>query len=282
MPSGRTTAGAKEVDMSLGIGRKSYRLAAAAGWILAVTVAAVSGTTNDLCGTTVVADVTLDHDLVCPGTALVVGVDGIRIDLAGHTISGSGTGAGVLIVGHSGVWVVDGQIENFTAGIAVNNSAGVVIKHMSFTGNGEGVDLQTGARETTIKESAFTNNRARGVMMRAGSIRNTVKDNTFAGNNVGVALNGTVGAAIKANLIESGRAAGIRLNAPAADNVVVDNTIDGNPAGIDFPVTAAGWAVNNTFKDNRISNNACGIKGPTEGNTLRENILTLNGADTCS
>jgi parallel beta-helix repeat protein len=229
---------------------------------------------------TVLDDLKLDHDLTCPGTALIVGADGIRINLKGHTITGSGPGAGVLIVGRRGVWVVGGRIEGFIAGVQVNNSTGVVIKNMTFAANGEGVDLQTGARGATIKENSFFDHRARGVMMRAGSADNVVKENAFSGNNLGVALNGTVDATIKENVMTANRAAGVRVNVPATGNLVLENTIDGHPAGIDFPVTT-GWAVGNTFKENRISNNACGVKGPTEGNAFIENVFTLNGSDVC-
>jgi nitrous oxidase accessory protein NosD len=257
------------------------RWAAVAGCALAVTASAASGAANELCGATVFADLTLEQDLTCSGTALVAGADGIRIDLAGHAISGTGTGAGVLIVGRRGVWVVGGRIENFVAGVRVNSSSGVVVKHMTFVGNGEGLDLQTGTRGTTIKENSFSNNRARGVMMRGGSVDNVVRENSFAGNNLGVALNGTLGATVKENFISASRSAGVRVNVGAAGNLVAENTIDANPAGIEIVVTAGSWAIDNTFSENRISNNTCGLKGPTEGNVLSENIFTSNVTDTC-
>jgi nitrous oxidase accessory protein NosD len=270
-----------EAGMDLKVKRHMNLWAAAAGCALAVIAATASGAASDLCGATVVGDLTLHHDLTCTGNGLVVGADGVRIDLAGHTITGAGTGAGVLIVGRSGVWVTGGQITNFTAGVLVNNSSGVVIKHMTLSSNGEGVDLQTAARGTTIKENALYDNRARGVMMRANSVDNVVKENSFAGNNTGVALNGTLGATVKENLILSSRADGIRVNVPASGNLVAENTIDGSPIGIDFRLTGEAWPVNNTFRENRISNNTCGIKGPTAGNKLSENIFKLNGADSC-
>ena len=267
--------------MDFAMKQRLVRWAAAAACALAVTGAAASGTGNDLCGATVVEDLTLDHDLTCTGNALVVGADGVRIDLAGHTITGTGPGAGVVITGRRGVWVTGGQIENFVAGVLVNNSSGVVIKHMTFSNNGEGVDLQAGARGTTIKESSFFDNRARGVMMRANSADNVVKESSFSGNNVGVALNGTLGATVKENLIIAGRAAGVRVNVPASGNLVAENMIDGNPSGIDFPLTGTAWAAGNVFNENRISSNVCGLKGPTYGNEMSENIFTLNGADVC-
>ena len=122
------------------------------------------------------------------------------------------------------------------------------------------MDLQAAARGTTIKENAIYDNRARGVMMRANSVDNLVRENSFAGNNVGVALNGTLGATVKENVILSGRAAGVRVNVPASGNLVTENTIDGHPSGIDFPLTEGAWAVNNAFTENRISNNTCGSR----------------------
>ena len=47
--------------------------------------AAGSVAASDLCGATLTGDVRLDHDLVCEGDGLIVGADGIRIDLNGHT-----------------------------------------------------------------------------------------------------------------------------------------------------------------------------------------------------
>jgi hypothetical protein len=41
-----------------------------------------------------VADLKLDEDLTCPGDALFVDGDGIKIDLQGHTITGAGVGVG--------------------------------------------------------------------------------------------------------------------------------------------------------------------------------------------
>ena len=43
------------------------------------------------CGDTITADTTLDRDLTdCPNNGIVVGADGITLDLNGHTISGDG------------------------------------------------------------------------------------------------------------------------------------------------------------------------------------------------
>ena len=51
--------------------------------------APVARATDDLCGATILADLTLDHDLTCVGNGLIVGADGISLKLNGHTITGS-------------------------------------------------------------------------------------------------------------------------------------------------------------------------------------------------
>jgi hypothetical protein len=46
------------------------------------------------CGDTIVADTTLDSDLVnCPNNGVVVGAEDITLDLNGHRIDGDGTPA---------------------------------------------------------------------------------------------------------------------------------------------------------------------------------------------
>ena len=55
-----------------------------------------------------------------------------------------------------------------------------------------------------------------------------------------------------------------------------------NAAGIEFLVTPTGSAAGNELKDNTISANSCGLKGPTAGNELKANLFEANVADTCS
>src|SRR3954469_9737772 len=50
------------------------------------------------CGDLVTRSVALDSDLgPCPGDGLVAGADGIRIDLNGHVVRGSGGGTGDVV-----------------------------------------------------------------------------------------------------------------------------------------------------------------------------------------
>ncbi len=110
-----------------------------------LAAAAVFGFTTDpasagtlACGDTVKADVTLKADLKnCPDNGLVVGANGVEIDLDGHTISGDGTdhkpcpsGAcdlGIAIEHHKGVTVGGGRVTGFGLGVDVFKAADVFV-----------------------------------------------------------------------------------------------------------------------------------------------------------
>jgi parallel beta-helix repeat protein len=249
----------------------------------AVLVAPARAVRAVSCGATVLADLTLDQDLTCSGAGLVVGADDIEIDLNGYSISGSGTGTGIRVSGRANVSIRGGTLANFLTGVFVTNSTGISIKGNTFQNNTDGIDLQTGSTFVTVKENAFFNNRTRGVMMRGGTADITVKENQFAGNRVGVLVNGPIRSVVKENIIETSGLAGIRVGDVATGNLVVENLIASNPSGIDFLVgTGGASAVGNTFKENTIVSNGCGVSGPSGGNTFKENVFTGNATDICS
>ena len=70
---------------------RTYLIALAAGGCLCLGAGTASaGTPAIACGATLTKSTTLTADLLsCPGTALVIGADGITVNLAGHTISGT-------------------------------------------------------------------------------------------------------------------------------------------------------------------------------------------------
>jgi parallel beta-helix repeat protein len=237
---------------------------------------------SDLCGVAVDRDLTLDHDLTCVGDGLIAGADGIRIDLNGHTISGSRTGAGISVAGRTDVVILGGTIRNFEAGIRLANSTAIAISDTELSDNTEGIDLQAGSHANTIGNNTFWNNSSRGIMLRGGTVSNMVRDNTFIGNRVAILLFGAVDTIVKDNVVSASLLAGIRLNVLATGNIINANRIELNPAGVEFLVTPTGSATGNTIVHNTIEQNACGIKGPAAGNNVNNNVLPANGAESCS
>jgi parallel beta-helix repeat protein len=89
------------------------------------------------CGDTITADTTLDSDLVnCPNHGIVIGADGITLDLNGHLVDGDGTPAagcdnqkepcdfGLFNDGHDGVTVMNGSVREFAAGVLLGTTTG--------------------------------------------------------------------------------------------------------------------------------------------------------------
>jgi parallel beta-helix repeat protein len=89
------------------------------------------------CGDTITADTTLDSDLVnCPNHGIVIGADGITLDLNGHLVDGDGTPAancdnqkepcdfGLFSDGHDGVTIRNGSVREFAIGVLLGTTTG--------------------------------------------------------------------------------------------------------------------------------------------------------------
>lgn len=234
------------------------------------------------CGDTIVEDFTLETDLTCAGPGLIVGADGIRVNLNGHTIDGphSGTSIGLELAGRTNVSVIGGRVTGFFAGIRTLNASDIDIRGNLLEHNNDGVDVAAGSERIVIKDNAFADNRARGVMLRGDTADCEVKSNMFTRNNVGILLFGTLRAEVKENTISESRLNGIRLGVLTRDNVIAQNAIASHPAGIEF-VAGTSPSIGNRLLENLLSTNACGLKGPLAGNTINDTTFQSNTVDVC-
>lgn len=269
----------RRIEHAGGPGQAGWRRAFAIACLATCVVPGVHA--DDLCGATIVSDLKLDHDLICAADGLIVGADGIKIDLNGHTIAGSGSGIGIAITGRTDVSIAAGTVRNFAVGVRTNTSSDVEIKRMEFVENAEGIDLQAESFGNTIKNNAFRDSSVRAIMLRSNARDNDIKNNTFTGNRIGVLVFGGVENTLKHNLFSGSSLAGIRLNVIATGNVVKNNELRSNTAGIEFLVTPTGSSTGNEFKGNTIAINGCGLKGPTAGNAFKNNSFEGNVTDTC-
>ena len=236
---------------------------------------------GDLCGTTIVDDLTLDHDLSCSGDGLIVGADGIKIDLKGHTITGSGVGVGIGVTGRTNVSIMGGIVENFLAGVLVSNSSGIVIKRSEFRGrcrrcrlfgrlrwdHHQGEQVPGQQREGDHAAKFYARQRGQGEYVHRKPRRHPPvrchRHHREGKHCIGKPL------------------AGIRINVLASGNLVKENTVSSNPAGIEFLRTPTGSATGNTVVENTIATNTCGLKGPLVDNTVSENLFDRNVTDIC-
>jgi parallel beta-helix repeat protein len=237
---------------------------------------------NDLCGATIQADLTLDENLLCSGDGLIVGLDAIKINLNGHTISGSGLGVGITLRARRNVIVSGGTIQDFVTGIFISNSTGIEVKENRFTRNREAVFL-IASSGNVVKENVAWQNQLRGIMIRPNasgviSTQNLVTENTLTDNPSGILLFGQPGNILKENLIGGSTVAGIDLTGGGASgNLIKENIVTSSAAGIKF---GPGWTGNRII-ENSLQMNTCGIQGEASGNTFKENVFTANGSDSC-
>jgi parallel beta-helix repeat protein len=126
-----------------------HRFAAARPVLLTAAVVGAFAFTADpalaahvSCGDTIVADTTLDSDLVnCPNNGIVIRADDVTLDLNGHVVDGDGSPAancdqrtdlcdfGVADDGHDGVTVKHGSVREFAIGVLFGTATAGKVRH---------------------------------------------------------------------------------------------------------------------------------------------------------
>jgi hypothetical protein len=79
----------------------------------------------------------LTKNLTSSGTCIVIGSEGVSLDMKNHTITGNGTGDGISDGGggfESGA-IANGKIRNFSVGIGLDTSCCVVIRNIDSSKN---------------------------------------------------------------------------------------------------------------------------------------------------
>jgi nitrous oxidase accessory protein NosD len=147
------------------------RLVAVVVLVAAATVAGAtaSAASTLACGAVITADTTLTHDLLnCPDTGLVIGADGITLDLGGHTVDGDGTPVASCpdgrrcdvgvdnSAGHRDVTVEHGTIQQFTDGVFLQDAAGDRVHGLTIRHTGGAGVFAPGATGAVIDGNTIT------------------------------------------------------------------------------------------------------------------------------
>jgi parallel beta-helix repeat protein len=218
------------------------------------------------CGDKITTDTRLDSDLVdCPNNGIVIGADGVTLNLNGHTIDGDGAPAagcnprkkfcdtGVVAIGHDGVTVRHGSVREFDFGVGVGN-----------------------ARHARLLGVTSSENRFLGVLI-FNSARSLIRDSSILRNGLGSGNSGLVLFRSHHNLIERNAVsrtgdAGLVLD-ESDRNQIRQNRLRGIPQG-GIAVEGDG----NVIARNRVSRSGGGIlitvleeSGRAVGNVVRRN-----------
>jgi hypothetical protein len=166
------------------------RLVAALSFAAVLVGAAASGAMAQelACGAEVTSDVTLDASLSGCSTGLVVGADGITIDLNGYSIEGVGEGVGIWSFDRSNVTIRNGYVRGFHTGVTVSG-AGSKAEAMSISDSSVGIRVGE-AFDTRVVGNSLTNNSDTGISCHGQTSgagpRIHVEGNRAVGNGMGM------------------------------------------------------------------------------------------------
>lgn len=226
---------------------------------------------NPPCGSVLTTDTTLTGDMVCAGTALRIGADGITVDLNGDTISGDGVSvgsAGVENAGYHKVTIENGTITAFFFGIHLEGADDNRIRAITADGNSfSGIYLEEGSDDNRIEESVVINN---GSPARPGN---------------GITINGSDGNLVTRTLAANNYTQGIFVGggadtAASSNTRILNNTSQGNVSNGIGVIGGSGHVIqNNTSVDNGghgVSFSPLPVPGPVTDSSMVGNTLTGN------
>jgi parallel beta-helix repeat protein len=177
------------------------------------------------CGQVVTENTTLTADLNCLGDGLVIGADGIVLDLNGHTVDGAGLGVGIRNDGFDGVTIKNGTVKEFDYGIQLNaGTEGNLVQGLTLTLNQDvGIQL-SGAHNNRVLANTISQQPEQGVVL-LGSTGNVVANNRIDGTQgMSLVLADSRSNTIQDNLVSNGSDNGVVFTA-SSENTFLRNTL---------------------------------------------------------
>ena len=216
------------------------------------------------CGEIIVRSTRLLNDLIdCGGHGLIIGANGITIDLDGHLIDGVGLDAGILNNGYDSVTITNGTITQFDYGMLLNPGTslniidsmrlesnqeaglllsdadqagkGNIIRNNTFAANGAGIWLASNTRFTSIYDNALGGNAGDGVLIEFSSDNRIERNEISRSGGSGILmLGGGNNIVTDNNLLDNG-GFGIGVGEellPSNNNLIERNTVTGGQGGV--------------------------------------------------
>jgi len=196
-------------------------------------------------------DTTLTED---HSGSIVINADDITLDCDEYSVTGLGSGEGILLNGRTGVTVKNCHVTGFTEGFVLTGSSGNTLKRNTASDNSLiGFALFESSWNNLVHNIATGNQEGFGL---TASAENILKGNR-ANHNVfdGFLLQNSTDNILKANRA-SDNAVGFSLESSSAGNTLRGNTADGNGVGFEDGSTGSGTAgTANTYNGNKCKDN---------------------------
>ena len=258
--------------------RHAGPLAALAALAVAVVCAGSAQGATVRCGTTITRDTTLTADLAgCSDNGIVIGADGVTLDLAGHTVSGDGAlredcpqdqpcDLGVLAEGRSGVVVKNGSVRGFALDVLLVGSTRSRLTALTATEATFSGILLADTTASRVDASVVAGNGLdtdQAGLVLFDSSRNRVQRTVVARNgDIGIFLQGGADNRIERTTVVDHPEAGIA--ADGVRNVLAQNVLRRNADGI-IAIGDGTLVVGNELSDLPGCGEECGFGISVEG-----------------
>ena len=233
------------------------------------------------CGQTITADVRLTGNLDCfegtgpqEGTSgLVIGADGLDVNLAGYNISGEiFVGGGDIrgidnAGGYDDLVVRNGSLGGWGYGIYIEGASRNAIRDVAAQGSPTGVWISGGA-QNEIRRSDILG-RTTGIEVQGEQGLAVTDSEVFAGFSVAMAISGD-GGLIARNRVET--ASSKAISVAGSSNRVLDNDAIGGTSGVIF----LGSGSDNVISGNDVSEGVLVFPGET-GSSNGDGIFINSG-----
>jgi parallel beta-helix repeat protein len=254
------------------------------------------------CGCTLTKDTTLTKDILnCPGNGLIIGVDNITLDCAGHSINGAGSARGIDVTGFDNV-IIKNCIISGKYGIYFANSNNNQIINSNAGGGYHGIYLTSSSDNNIINSSAIGGGTWYGEYGAAIRLISSSNNNKIINSTTdsvygkGIYLSSSSNNIISSNSVARGQFAGIHFESLSNNNQIINSTIFCNSnRGIRMysssnnqilNSTAYGWSLgadfvsasNNSITNSVISGSENGISfSSSNSNTINNSIINGGG-----
>jgi hypothetical protein len=234
------------------------------------------------CGQVITTDVRLTADLNCSGSALTIGASDVAVDLAGHSITGDGSGQAIEVYGTNSdstlinITVRDGTINNFASGIDILFAQTVRLSHLVFDQNGSeavptsgALSMGIGARDVRLDRSLLKNSSPIAVNVHNGTGL-TMTRTTILGGSVSL-VNSLQSTTISDSSVHQGV-----IFSNQSNNILLDR---------DILIQGSVEAINTftlTVRHSRISGGGVNILGEDRDVLVTRNVFTDNNVGVLS
>jgi len=215
---------------------------------------------------------TMNVDVSTGSDGIVIAADGIMLDGAHHTLTGSGAGNGIYFSSRTGVTVKDLIVKNYEMGIVGSSSDEAFITGNSVSGiTIQGIYL---SNSTNCDISGNTSESNYGGISLWQSNSNVISYNITRQNYLqGIWLSESSNNTVRGNQTSNNGFFGIVLDPNARSNTIDSNLVRSNATGIRLWISDGNVITNNTIS-NVILNAGIDLNDSNDNQIIHNNFLS--------